>query len=428
MKALCIKISDFYSQIAGTISTGIYGFVTILAFAEFTIAVSYFGQPLIKGIFRLESGYIAISIFLMLVILALINLWARGKLSIPDMNWFQIILFVFIIWALMSLMWSATFSSGFARLATWLVMGILPMELAIILFPNLNFQRFLDSILFLGLVILIISFITIKTQSVGPMMRFSPTGGEKVAYARTMGFFLLCLAWIFDKTIFWRKIVVIALFLPTVYFLICAATRAPFAIALFLAFIYVFFASRIKKIAKSFILLIIGGAAIQFLSGSFMIMRILTVFKSVEFSSSVRGFIWNTVLKNLSNIPLWGIGIGSFKIFLPKMLKHIQHPHNSFLEMLIELGIPGLMMYLILMFPIPLLGLKKYLANRKTRNNQIYVLEFGLLIWSYGFLNSLINDALAGGIFEWISLGIIAGTLKGMQIQKEKTNTSQLEL
>ena len=400
--------------------------VVILYIPQITIAIFFYGLPLVKAFLFADRVLLSLLILSILGILTIIAIKFHGKIVLPKIDWFQILLFILIVWVLTTLLWTPNYERGIHKWRLWIITCVFPLELIIIMArSNLKLKNIPEYSVYIGIVLLIISYITLRTNTFSPLQRFNVEGSDW-NYARSLGFLLLTCVWLFDKSCLWKKILLIGISMISVYFLIKAATRAPFFTALFLAAVYLLFFSKVKLSIKIITVLLLFSAAVYLLSGSYLFLRIVGLKHSIELSSSIRLTIFEYATRNLSKIPPWGIGAGGFHIFLPQLLKYILHPHNSLLEMFIETGIIGFSIYIILMIIFPIYVAVRYLINIYNHTvSRNPLLEYALLIWLFGFTNDLINDALASGRYEWISLGFLYSIIFVNKNNEQKRKNEQ---
>ncbi|GAF68582.1 unnamed protein product, partial [marine sediment metagenome] len=125
--------------------------------------------------------------------------------------------------------------------------------------------------------------------------------------------------------------------------------------------------------------------------------RAVSTFDQQDLSINMHILKWKVTLEMIKDKPLFGSGIGTFKInyldyqadFLQKNPGYIKYSgkaaeaHNEYLQMLAELGIPGFLVFLSIIFVFYSLALK-YLKNK--HNNQNRLIVFGLLMGITCFL------------------------------------------
>lgn len=125
--------------------------------------------------------------------------------------------------------------------------------------------------------------------------------------------------------------------------------------------------------------------------------RALSTFDEKDPSINSRLLFWGTTIDMIKNKPILGSGIGTFKInyldyqadFLQKNPNYIKfsgkaaEAHNEYLQILAELGIPGIAVFLSIIIVFYSLALKYF---KKKRNNQDKIIIFGLLMGITSFL------------------------------------------
>lgn len=83
--------------------------------------------------------------------------------------------------------------------------------------------------------------------------------------------------------------------------------------------------------------------------------------------------IWENALTIFQDYPLFGIGIYNFQQYNLHYFNDFHYPHNTYLEILVELGIVGLFLYLTLLV---VFGLKLYQLQKAKRETRFLLLTF----------------------------------------------------
>ncbi|MEG6584022.1 O-antigen ligase family protein [Dendrosporobacter sp. 1207_IL3150] len=85
--------------------------------------------------------------------------------------------------------------------------------------------------------------------------------------------------------------------------------------------------------------------------------RIMSIFNPTDTSSTLRMALWESTIAMISDKPLLGIGWGAYWLVYPQYDFFIQdakttifHAHNMYLNIAAEIGIPGLMVFLAIMY------------------------------------------------------------------------------
>ncbi|MCA9980335.1 MAG: O-antigen ligase family protein, partial [Anaerolineales bacterium] len=124
-----------------------------------------------------------------------------------------------------------------------------------------------------------------------------------------------------------------------------------------------------------------------------------------------RKIVWTWGLTAVGDFPFTGTGLGSFRAVAPRLyplpiFTDISHAHNMLLQIALDMGLPGLAIYLALV------GLMAYMSWRIacTRHPLFRPLSIGLLanlvaLHTYGLLDTLALGSKTG-IFLWLTLGL----------------------
>lgn len=111
--------------------------------------------------------------------------------------------------------------------------------------------------------------------------------------------------------------------------------------------------------------------------------RLVSIFNPTDTSSTLRLALWESTIAMILDNPLLGIGWGSYwmvypdyDFFLNNPAARIVHAHNMYLHIAAEIGIPGLLVFLGIIYchtkkAIDILG--------KTRNQQVAGLMLGVI-------------------------------------------------
>ena len=142
--------------------------------------------------------------------------------------------------------------------------------------------------------------------------------------------------------------------------------------------------------------------------------KAITEVREISVDHDVRFNIWGYALKQPEDYLAHGVGAGQSELYLnhlfsPYFIQHGFHVHNQYLEELIEVGIPGLILFLLAWLSIPICAPKG--AH-----------EMGWL-FTVLFLMNMFTDCMFGkfdGIALWI-VGIWLILLQSYPQRKEQT-------
>ncbi len=175
-----------------------------------------------------------------------------------------------------------------------------------------------------------------------------------------------------------------------------------------------------RRVVGSALALLVGGAAWVFTQRDPT--RLADLFFSTDTVSGLAGRleIWSRAVYALQDVPYTGIGLGMFsravKVLYPLFLAgpdtDVGYAHNIFLQVGVDLGIPGLVAYVALVVLGLVLGWKAFLAARERRDGDRAAVALGLAvsliaIQLHGVVDSAVWDTKPA-ILSWMLLGVIA--------------------
>lgn len=116
-----------------------------------------------------------------------------------------------------------------------------------------------------------------------------------------------------------------------------------------------------------------------------------------------RAFLLKKALEMFIQRPIFGYGIGSYWAYITGITGWNNYPHNVILEVISELGITGLVIFVFFLSMV-LYKIKLMLKYYKEEN-----IIMGLIIslWIYFFLNSLVRGDINSNKFFWCISGLI---------------------
>jgi O-antigen ligase len=185
--------------------------------------------------------------------------------------------------------------------------------------------------------------------------------------------------------------------------------------------------SIIKRISGRLILalasiILLAGLASYIFSGESPAKRIASVFDTRNTSNEWRIEMWQSTLDLVRDHPITGVGAGNWKIaiypyygkYQPSVYRHWRNPHNDYLQVAAEKGLPGLVIYLILLISLIYTGLRIIKRHRKLETRLLSlmitaILSGFLLISFFSFPFERTNHVLF--------LGLMAAILIAFQIE-----------
>lgn len=127
-----------------------------------------------------------------------------------------------------------------------------------------------------------------------------------------------------------------------------------------------------KKKLKQFLVTYLSAFLLAFLTTSSSVSRVIS--QEIVSHSDARWGIWQGSINLLNDTPWYGSGVGTYWLLYPPYRLFSdpaggQNPHNDYLQYLIEAGIPGLALLVLLMGFIAY-SWWKYISNRKNESNK----------------------------------------------------------
>ncbi len=173
-----------------------------------------------------------------------------------------------------------------------------------------------------------------------------------------------------------------------------------------------------KRLLLSIIPVSLAGI---FLLPQSILNRIISIGNFADSSNAYRLKMWEITLDIIRDNPIAGVGFGhlpfkeTFESYIRTMPTY--HAHNTYLEIAAELGIPGLLAFLFLLFVIFKYGIQKLIHQE---NRYIRIMAAGLFS---GLAGLLVHGAVENVIYLtriivyfWVLIGLI---LVLMKIQKQ---------
>jgi len=134
--------------------------------------------------------------------------------------------------------------------------------------------------------------------------------------------------------------------------------------------------------------------------------------------------IWQRAISMIQDFPFTGVGIGTFDpvahILYPFFLAgpdvQIPHAHNMFLEVAVDLGIPGLVLYAALLSGFALSAWKAYQAGTGLLRTLIVGLVCGMLAHQvFGIMDAFMLGTKLGAVM-WAFIGLVTA----LYVHKDK--------
>jgi len=143
-----------------------------------------------------------------------------------------------------------------------------------------------------------------------------------------------------------------------------------------------------------------------------------TTVGAISFKGRVE--IWSRALYTIYDFPFTGRGLGTFRQMTPLMYplflvnpdRDIAHAHNVFLQVAVDLGLPGLVGYLALLLVAAWVGWQELRRGGGGRWLAVGVLAGLLGFHVYGMADTLALGSKPSFLFWWV-LGLLAAESEG---------------
>ena len=179
-----------------------------------------------------------------------------------------------------------------------------------------------------------------------------------------------------------------------------------------------------KIVIIPFMLSVIINSIVQRNTSYNSISRVISLTEKDDKSSSNRVGYYKEAIKEFIEEPIFGVGIGNYKIHSVRSILNSEknytvpyHTHNDFLQILAELSVIGLFLYLIFIY-----GGAFFLILKKKNNIEVAVLSAGLIIYTF---DATFNFPHARPIIQIILallLALIALRLETIDLERKKYN------
>ena len=228
------------------------------------------------------------------------------------------------------------------------------------------------------------------------------TGNKNIAAASIAVKLPFILYLLNSHKMLWRILSVVTGMLSVISILFIAARASYISLVCIIicASLYGLFYNKSRKTYYTYLILSIGsGLLIGYIllpnaSSSAMANKVASI-SFTEKGSSGRNFLWRDAINFGLEHPLTGGGIGSWKIeSAPYWNAHGSeylvpyHAHNDFLELFAELGVIGLILYLLLFLIMGYRFIKKGMLNLTQKNSFYYFTTLSLGAY---FVDSVFN-------------------------------------
>jgi len=167
-----------------------------------------------------------------------------------------------------------------------------------------------------------------------------------------------------------------------------------------------------------FLVLVFGGIiGLVYYFGSRELLDAITSSRTIG-GIEGRVEIWSRAIFMIQDFPFTGIGIGSFTVVADTLYPFFQyssgkvaHAHNLFLQVGVDLGIPGLIAWLAILLTVIFVSQHVYYAGRTSQNGLITGIGAALLCSQIALITHGLTDSVTWGMVRpaplvWVIWGV----------------------
>lgn len=224
------------------------------------------------------------------------------------------------------------------------------------------------------------------------------------------------------REIKWMDAVILV---PSVFLLIRSGARGPVISFLLTLFVYILWLGNLSKRIKLWILG--GGGALLLVAYSLIPDATINFYQVLldpntsptqnptANSIQERMFLMDLAITEFMEHPILGVGTGNSS-------GGVGYPHNSLIEVAAELGLIGLVIFLILQ---GLVVRTAYLSIRQAKEKEYgWIMSTALAIYIFAFIESLFSGYMGGDMLLYVSIGLVSVVAKLMKRDSDAANLS----
>ena len=324
----------------------------------------------------------------------------------------------FFAYILISYSWTPSRSVSMDRIQVFALLNVWCVVTGALIFASKrkSLVRFLIAMAFWGLVIAAIGLEV--WWELGTVRKFSEDGRAHINWGNSVApaTIILFMVALYSKTLSQRQLIAGALFGVTVFYLIAGGGRGAFISALLPCLIPLLLVPAVRDrrlqlpkfqiiglliVSVSIVLLIFAYTAETQLGQT--LGRLVRTFS--EDSSVVKGATRLHYLPAAYQAwleePLFGHGIGAFPLWFRGFEQPGSYPHNIVLEILAELGLVGMAVFL-------LFGLSAARGASMTRLREDPMLLCALMLMTMALISAMVSSNLGGNRMLYFTIALLA--------------------
>ena len=387
----------------------------------------FWGLLLFTVLLPLESSFLGLSggavtvtrylgIFISVVWLFKIMM-NRQKIDLPPI---LISTACLVAWGAASVLWAISKSVTLSRLMTAAQLVLL-LVLVINFIKNEKMLKMLLAALVFGcLIAMLMGLLGIGVAEYGELLTLDDQGAKE--YGSYVGIvFLVSSLFFFYQKGTWRWLGLLGVLLAMITLIRVNQRGVLLAIGIAWAGIAVISRQKFRTIALIILILVMFNFSIDYLYNSGVIddylLERLTVQNVLETGGTGRAQIWSVGWRMFLNNPLSGVGWGNYPTAYPRyvysssgqgsdfVISNLapKNAHSDVIGLAGELGIPGLILFLVMLSRIAITDLNYFIGLKKEEPKLSELIIFSLFI--YIFANGLTSILLYRKVY-WLILGL----------------------
>lgn len=295
-------------------------------------------------------------------------------------------------------------SEGLAKAGKYLAINLFIFFATMLFIDDIDrLKSLLKIIALFGFITTAISLVYIASAGLGNIIRFTLPAHNPIWFARGLGLSLLATLFLLQVTKKkFEKFIYISFILIMLFLVYIAGSRGPFLALLVSLFFYFFlFQGKgfnfFKNLFFSFLILFVLKLSIV-IAPEHIWNRMLNLFSRFDLTTFYRLRAFETAKDLFFDNLLKGVGTAGFGHF-----NILSYPHNIFLELASELGILGVLAFIILIFYTAYLGIK-LLRNKKASFLELNLTKAYFAIFVFASINSQVSGAIYNNASVWFAI------------------------
>lgn len=348
-------------------------------------------------------------------------------------HWLDYIFLAFVGWNILSIGWSTNISLAIAKATSWSFVfviyklaGVLSQAPKAVSFYKKAFFGVLTlNILVLASALLGMAFtgdeIGVTYRQVARINEYISTNANEAASVLVLTFTVFLAVKNYAKHTSWFTWIVVGF---TAFAVVLLNARAAIFALYTAVALYLLYVGDGKKKRLIFIAsMALGAAALTAVADKALFVQHLNPLKGMLASHDERFILWQSAIDVWQTAPILGVGAGNWVIEYPRFAQSIlygfddirqySHAHQMFLQMLSELGLIGLGLYVAFFVGIAYqLNKNKLLKNHVGKLFLILVLSYHILASFYGIIYAQHEELKTCQILFFVVIGYVVSTIK----------------